>query len=314
VPTYTGALKRLLLGRPVRSERLGESLLPKRIALPVFASDALSSVAYAPDEIFLTLAAAGITSYALSPQIGLAVAFVMLIVVASYRQNVHAYPSGGGDYEVATVNLGVTAGVTVASALLVDYVLTVAVSVSSGAAYAAAALPFLRGHEALLAVAVVVLLTTMNLRGVRESGTAFAIPTYVFMAAVLGMSGWGFLRYALGDLPQAESSHLTLLPESAYEQGLTGLAGGFLLLRAFSSGCAALTGVEAISNGVPAFRQPKSKNAATTLALLGGIAVTMLLSIIVLARLMHVRFAEFPTEQLQLNGVRSAPTTSRTRC
>jgi amino acid transporter len=303
VPPITGAVKRLLLGRPVRSERLGETLLPKRIALPVFASDALSSVAYAPDEIFLTLAAAGITSYTLSPVIGLSVAFVMLIVVASYRQNVHAYPSGGGDYEVATVNLGVTAGVTVASALLVDYVLTVAVSVSSGAQYAASAIPGLRGHEAFVAVFVVIILTTMNLRGVRESGTAFAIPTYVFMASVLGMSAFGFLRYALGDLPKAESANLTLLPESTYNQGLVGLAGGFLLLRAFSSGCAALTGVEAISNGVPAFREPKSKNAANTLALLGGIAVTMLLSIIMLARMMHVRFAEFPGQQLQRNGV-----------
>jgi amino acid transporter len=302
VPPLTGALKRLLLGRPVRSERLGETLLPKRIALPVFASDALSSVAYAPDEIFLTLAAAGITSYALSPAVGLAVAFVMLIVVASYRQNVHAYPSGGGDYEVATVNLGVTAGVTVASALLVDYILTVAVSVSSGAQYAAAAIPALRGHEALLAVAVVFILTTMNLRGVRESGTAFAVPTYVFMTAVLGMSAWGFFRAATGDLPMAESAHLSLVAESPFEQGLTGLAGGFLLLRAFSSGCAALTGVEAISNGVPAFKEPKSRNAANTLALLGGIAVTMLLSIIVLARLMDVRFAEHPAEQLQIDG------------
>jgi len=303
VPTITGALKRLLLGRPVRSERLGETLLPKRIALPVFASDALSSVAYAPDEIFLTLAAAGITSYTLSPMIGISVAFVMLIVVASYRQNVHAYPSGGGDYEVATVNLGVTAGVTVASALLVDYVLTVAVSVSSGAQYAAAAIPQLRGHEPVLAVSVVAILTTMNLRGVRESGTAFAIPTYVFMAAVLGMSGWGFLQAAFGHLPMAETADLTLVPKSAYEQGLTGLAGGFLLLRAFSSGCAALTGVEAISNGVPAFKEPKSKNAANTLALLGGIAVTMLLSIILLARMMHVRFAEDPHKQLMRDGV-----------
>jgi amino acid transporter len=302
VPTITGSLKRLLLGRPVRSEQLGDTLLPKRIALPVFASDALSSVAYAPDEIFLTLAAAGITSVALSPVIGLSVAFVMLIVVASYRQNVHAYPSGGGDYEVATINLGPTAGLTVASALLVDYVLTVAVSISSGAQYASSALPFLRGHEAILAVSVVALLTTINLRGVRESGTAFAVPTYVFMAAILGMSAWGFLRYFFGDLPLAESSDLTLLPEAANDQGLAGLAGGFLLLRAFSSGCAALTGVEAISNGVPAFKEPKSKNAANTLALLGGIAVTMLLSIIVLARLMHVRFAEFPAEQLVRDG------------
>lgn len=306
MPSFPGAVngvKRLLVGRPVRSERLGETLLPKRIALPVFASDALSSVAYAPDEILLTLAAAGLTSYALSPWVGVAVVFVMLIVVASYRQNVHAYPSGGGDYEVATVNLGPTAGITVASALLVDYVLTVAVSISSGAQYAASAMPFMRGHEALLAVAIVVLLTTINLRGVRESGTAFAIPTYVFMAAILGMSAWGFLQYFFGDLPQAESSALDLMPETQFEQGLVGLGGAFLLLRAFSSGCAALTGVEAISNGVPAFKKPKSRNAATTLALLGGIAVLMLMSTIVLSRLMHVRFAEFPAEQLSRDGV-----------
>ncbi|MFI7589234.1 APC family permease [Spongisporangium articulatum] len=302
MPSITGAAKRLLLGRPVRSERLGETLLPKRIALPVFASDALSSVAYAPDEIFLTLAAAGITSVTLSPWIGLAVVFVMLIVVASYRQNVHAYPSGGGDYEVATTNLGPQAGLTVASALLVDYVLTVAVSVSSGAQYAATAIPSLRGHEAVLAVTVVVLLATINLRGVRESGTAFAIPTYVFMFSVLGMGAFGFVKLAFGDLPMAESADLTLLPESAYEQGLVGLAGGFLLLRAFSSGCAALTGVEAISNGVPAFQKPKSRNAATTLAMLGAIAVGMLMSIIILANLMHVRFAEFPQEQLLRDG------------
>jgi amino acid transporter len=302
VPSITDAVKRVLLGRPVHSERLAETLLPKRVALPVFASDALSSVAYAPDEIFLTLAAAGITSYVVSPFVGLAVVVVMLIVVTSYRQNVHAYPSGGGDYEVATVNLGPTAGLTVASALLVDYVLTVAVSVSSGAQYAASAVPFLRGHEASFAVVVVLLLATMNLRGVRESGTAFAVPTYLFMAAIIGMSAWGFLRYLLGDLPAAESAHLTLLPEDGYEQGLVGLAGGFLLLRAFSSGCAALTGVEAISNGVPAFKKPKSRNAATTLALLGAIAVTMLMSVITLANLMDLRYAEFPAEQLLEDG------------
>jgi amino acid transporter len=269
----------------------------------VFASDALSSVAYAPDEIFLTLAVAGATAYLASPWIGLAVVFVMLIVVASYRQNVHAYPSGGGDYEVATVNLGGAAGVTVASALLVDYVLTVAVSVSSGAQYAAAALPALRGHEPLLAVAVVVALMTVNLRGVRESGTAFAVPTYAFMISIFGMAVFGLVRLVTGDLPRLESADLELAQSAQFETGLTGLAGAFLLLRAFSSGCAALTGVEAISNGVPAFRAPKSRNAATTLALLGGIAVTMLMSIIVLANAMGLRYAEDPAEQLLRDGV-----------
>ena len=283
---------------------MAETLLPKRIALPVFASDALSSVAYAPDEILLTLSIAGLTAYAFSWKIGLAVAFVMLVVVASYRQNVHAYPSGGGDYEVATVNLGKSAGLTVASALLVDYTLTVAVSISSAAQYAAAAIPALKGHEATAAVAAVVVLTAMNLRGVRESGGAFALPTYVFMVSIIGMALWGFFRYfVLGDLPDAVSADLTLRAEPGYEAGLAGLAGGFLVLRAFSSGCAALTGVEAISNGVPAFKKPKSRNAATTLALLGGISVTMLISIIVLSRMTGLQFAEDPGTQLLRGGV-----------
>ncbi|HVN11478.1 MAG TPA: APC family permease [Kineosporiaceae bacterium] len=298
----TDAMKRLLVGRPVHTERLAETLLPKRIALPVFASDALSSVAYAPDEVFLTLAVAGVAAYTASPWIGLAVAFVMLIVVASYRQNVHAYPSGGGDYEVATTNLGVRAGLTVASALLVDYVLTVAVSVSSGAQYAAAAIPLLRGHQALFAVVVVLVLMTMNLRGVKESGTLFAVPTYLFMAAIIGMGLIGLVRFALGDLPMVESAELEIKPSPEFSAGLAGLAWAFLLLRAFSSGCAALTGVEAISNGVPAFKVPKSRNAATTLAMLGGLAVTMLMSIILLAKAMHVRFAEDPATQLLRDG------------
>ena len=290
--------KRLLVGRALRSDRLDETLLKKRIALPVFASDALSSVAYAPDEIFLTLALAGLTAYAYSWEVGLAVVLVMLTVVASYRQNVHAYPSGGGDYEVATVNLGRDAGLTVASALLVDYVLTVAVSISSAAQFAAAAIPSLVGHEAVVAVIATVFLMAMNLRGVRESGTAFAVPTYVFMVAILGMSAWGFVRLGFGDLPDAPSAHLTILPEGDFENGFTGLAAGFLILRAFSSGCAALTGVEAISNGVPAFRKPKSKNAATTLALLGLLSVTMLMSVIALANATKVRFAENPATHL----------------
>jgi len=286
----------------MRSDRLGETLLPKRIALPVFASDALSSVAYAPDEIFLTLAVAGgafATTH--SWQIGLAVVFVMLVVVASYRQNVHAYPSGGGDYEVATVNLGPRAGLTVASALLVDYTLTVAVSISSGVQNAAAALPFLRGNEMPVAVALVVLLTAMNLRGVRESGTAFAIPTYAFMIGIIGMALFGFYRDATGTLPQADSAKYALLPEQGAE-GLAGFAMVFLLLRAFSSGSAALTGVEAISNGVPAFKKPKSTNAATTLLLMGVVSVTMLMSIITLVNMTGIKFAESPSTQLTLDG------------
>nr|WP_225224679.1 APC family permease [Cellulomonas sp. JH27-2] len=293
----------MLIGRPVRSENAGHSLLPKRIALPVFASDALSSVAYAPDEILLTLSMAGLSALVISPWVGLAVALVMITVVASYRQNVRAYPSGGGDYEVATVNLGPTAGVTVASALLVDYVLTVAVSISSGAQYAATAFPALRGHEAAFAVGLVILLTVANLRGVKESGSAFAIPVYLFMFAIGLIAVFGAVRYATGNLPMAESSDLDIVAEPAYSQGLVGLAGFFLILRAFASGCAALTGVEAISNGVPAFRKPKSKNAATTLALLGGISITMILAILFLGRATGIRFADDPATQLLRDGV-----------
>jgi len=213
--------KRILLGRKLRSSQLGETLLPKRVALPVFASDALSSVAYAPDEIFIMLSLAGASAYVWSWKIGIAVAVVMLTVVASYRQNVHAYPSGGGDYEVATVNLGQTAGVTVGAALLVDYVLTVAVSISSGVQNAASAIPAFSGHEAVVAAILVLVLMAMNLRGVRESGTLFAIPTYGFMIGIMGMALYGLLLALTGDLPQVESAHLTITPAPGYEDDYT---------------------------------------------------------------------------------------------
>jgi amino acid transporter len=287
-----GFSKRVLLGRKLRSSQLGETLLPKRIALPVFASDALSSVAYAPDEVFIMLSVAGASTYIWSWKIGIAVALVMITVVASYRQNVHAYPSGGGDYEVATVNLGRTAGVTVASALLVDYVLTVAVSVSSGVQNAASAVSFINHHETTWACILVVVLAAMNLRGVRESGAWFAVPTYGFMIGVVGMAVYAAIRAASGDLPDVESARLHLEKAPGYEGPIGTGAMIFLLARAFSSGCAALTGVEAISNGVPAFRKPKSRNAATTLLLLGCIAITMLLSIIVLAHQMGLKYVD----------------------
>jgi amino acid transporter len=299
----TEVAKRALVGRKLRSTQLGETLLPKRIALPVFASDALSSVAYAPDEIFLTLSLGGLSAYAFNWKIGLAVACVMAIVVMSYRQNVHAYPSGGGDYEVATVNLGPTAGLTVGSALLVDYVLTVAVSISSGVQNASSAVPWLDGHEATAASILVFVLMAMNLRGTKESGKAFAVPTYLFMISIILMGLWGYARYLFGDLPNVDSAQYSITGEGNVDNGLTGIAMVFLLARAFSSGCAALTGVEAISNGVPAFKKPKSKNAATTLLLLGTIAITMLMSIVVLADLMKLRYVEDPAHQLiKANG------------
>ncbi len=296
--------KRLLVGRKLRSAQLGETLLPKRIALPVFASDALSSVAYAPDEILLTLSLAGLTAYAFSWKIAILVAVVMLVVVASYRQNVHAYPSGGGDYEVATVNLGPQAGLTVASALLVDYVLTVAVSISSGVQNAKSLMPFIDGNEAWVASIAVLVLMAMNLRGVRESGTFFAIPTYCFMVGVLAMIVWGLFRIlVLGQDVQAHSAQYGIEPDPDYAD-FTGLAMVFLLARTFSSGCAALTGVEAISNGVPAFRKPKSRNAATTLLLLGTISVTMLMGVVALANLTHLKLIDAGHSHYTLNGER----------
>ncbi|NKQ55960.1 APC family permease [Amycolatopsis sp. K13G38] len=294
MPKFATVAKRLVLGRPFRSDRLSHTLLPKRIALPIFASDALSSVAYAPEEIFLTLSVAGLSAYALAPWIGVAVAVVMLVVVASYRQNVHAYPSGGGDYEVATTNLGGRFGLTVASALLVDYVLTVAVSTSSGVANIGSAIPFVADHKVLWSVLIVATLTALNLRGVRESGKAFAIPTYGFIIGILAMVLWGLFEAVRGTPMRAESAGFQLHEEAS----LAGFAFVFLILRSFSSGAAALTGVEAISNGVPAFRKPKSKNAATTLLLMGVLAVTMLIGIIALAIITGVKFAEDPATQL----------------
>ncbi|MEU8243252.1 APC family permease [Actinoplanes missouriensis] len=292
----TSLAKRLLLGRPFRSDKLQHTLLPKRIALPVFASDALSSVAYAPDEILLTLSIAGAAAYVYSPWVTLAVAVVMVTVVASYRQNVHAYPSGGGDYEVATVNLGPKAGLGVASALLVDYILTVAVSVSSGVTNLGSVVPWVAEHKVGIAITAVLLLSALNLRGLRESGTAFAVPTYLFIIVIVGMILTGLFRvFVLGDDLRAPSADLVIAAE---EHHLTSFAFAFLLLRTFSSGCAALTGVEAISNGVPAFKQPKSKNAATTLLLLGGLAIVMLSGIILLARATHLQYVEDPGLQI----------------
>ncbi|MGH3519082.1 MAG: APC family permease [Haloechinothrix sp.] len=293
---FTTAVKRLVLGRPFRSDRLAHTLLPKRIALPVFASDPMSSVAYAPEEILLVLSVAGASAYVFSPWIGLGVALVMLAVVASYRQNVRAYTSGGGDYEVATVNHGRRWGLVVGSALLVDYVLTVAVSISAAAANVGSAISFVATHKVAFAVVAITLLAAINLRGVRESGTAFAIPSYAFVIGILVMIAWGALRvFVLDDEVRAESADLVLVEEGEH---LAGFAFAFLILRAFSSGSAALTGVEAISNGVPAFRKPRGRNAATTLLMMGAIAITMFLGLLFLANVTGVKLAEHPEHQL----------------
>jgi amino acid transporter len=222
-----------------------------------------------------------------APWIAAAVILLMIVVVASYRQLVKAYPSGGGDYEVAHKNLGEKAGVVVASALLVDYIMTVAVSVAAGVDNIISALPWLAPERVWLAVGFVVILAAINLRGVRESGKAFAIPTYFFVASVFLMIVVGIFRTVTGDAPIAESADYLVQGESVAQAALI-----LLLLRSFASGCAALTGVEAIANGVPAFRVPKIKNAQTTLVLMGGIAITLFAGLITMALVSGVHYAE----------------------
>ncbi|WP_433727016.1 APC family permease [Actinoplanes sp. CA-051413] len=282
-------VKRVLVGPPLRSDRLGETLLPKRLALPIFASDPLSSVAYATQEILLVLTLGGLAYLYVAPWVAVAVVVLLAVVVASYRQVVRAYPSGGGSYEVASRNLGRSAGLVVAAALMVDYVMTVAVSVAAGVDNIISAVPSLQPHRVLINVGFVAVLTAMNLRGVRDSGKTFAWPTYLFIAGILVLVAVGLGQVVAGDPPVAESAGWQVRPEQV---GLTGLALALLTLRAFASGCTALTGVEAISNGVPAFRVPKAENAARTMLAMGVTAITMFAGLTALALITKVRVAE----------------------
>ena len=284
--------KRFLVGRPIRSDLMHETLLPKKLALPVFCSDPLSSNAYATEEILLMLSVGGLTLLYLTPWIAAAVVVLLIVVVASYRQTCHAYPNGGGAYAVSRANLGRNASLVAASALLVDYVLTVAVSVAAGVANIVSAVPELAPHAVGLALGLVVLLAVMNLRGVRESGTVFAVPTYGFVACVFVMLGAGLLDLIVGDTPQAESAAFTVTPQHQ----VSGLLVVAVALRAFASGCTALTGVEAVSNGVPNFKPPKSRNAATTLAVMGGLTVAMFVGITAFALITDVHVAADPAQ------------------
>ena len=275
----TTSIKRLLVGRALRSDKLGDTLLPKRIALPVFASSNLSSNAYATQEILIVLAVGGIALINSTIWIALAVALIMVVVIMSYRQNVRAYTSGGGDYEVVTKNLGRKPGLIVASSLMVDYIMTVAVSVSAAKDNLISVFPIVGNHGMFVAFALIFLITVMNLRGLRDSGFLFAIPAYFFMASIAFVTVWAIVKISQGNVLKAESADWTIT-----EQGsIAGIALVFLFARAFSSGCSALTGVEAISNGVPAFRKPKSENAAKTLTLLGIISVSLFMAITLLA-------------------------------
>jgi amino acid transporter len=281
-PTGTSAgsgsvLKRILVGRAFTSEQLEHTLLPKILALPVFASDALSSVAYATGEIFIQLTLVSLAFKNLVMPISIAIALLMGIVVVSYRQTVRAYPSGGGAYIVSKDNLGQTPGLIAASALLVDYMMTVIVSIVAGVFAIGSAFPAANDHKVVLSIMFVWLVTIANLRGSKESGTLFAIPTYGFVVSILIMVVVGMVR-CLGGCPATE--HVEPIAGAATTAGAIGV---FAILKAFSSGATALTGVEAISNGVPAFRRPQARNAAETLAIMGVIAITMFLGISFLA-------------------------------
>jgi amino acid transporter len=282
--------KRFLVGPPLRTGQMGETLLPKKLALPVFCSDPLSSVAYATEEILLALSLGGLAMFYLSWWVGAGVVFLLLVVTASYRQTCHAYPNGGGAYAVSRANLGENASLIAASALLIDYVMTVAVSVAAGVANIVSAVPALGPHAVGISIALVALIAVVNLRGVKESGRAFAVPTYGFVASVFLMVGVGLFRTLTGHPPTAESASLTVHAS----HGTAGAAALLLAFRAFAQGCTALTGVEAVSNGVPNFKRPKSRNAASTLTIMGLLAVTMFAGITALAAIAHVHVADDP--------------------
>ncbi|WP_311244173.1 APC family permease [Microbacterium sp. WCS2018Hpa-23] len=283
--------KRILIGDPLTSAQVDDQLLPKKMALPIFASDALSSVAYAPQELVMILLIGGLTFLSFTPLVAVAVVVLLIVVVLSYRQLIKAYPSGGGDYEVASKNLGEIPGVIVAAALLVDYVLTVAVSVASGVDNIISAVPGLDPLRVELAVGFVILIIIVNLRGVREASLVFAIPTYVFIASVGFMIATGLFRTFLGDAPVASSAEFAVHSEDLGQAAVI-----LLILRAFSSGCSALTGVEAVSNGVPAFRTSKVRNAQTTLVLMGSIAACLFAGLTALALITGVHYAENPCD------------------
>jgi amino acid transporter len=285
VTSPVGGVKRLLIGRPLRSTQLSETLLPKWIALPVFCSDPISSVAYATEEIVLVLAAGGAAYLTMAKWIAAAVAALLAIVVLSYRQTCYAYPNGGGAFAVSLDNFGPSAALVAASALLVDYVMTVAVSIVSGVVAITSAVTSLGAHAVALSVFFVVLLILANLRGVRESGRVFAVPTYSFIVLTFLLFAVGAVRAATGHLPQAQTAGQILHRTTR----VGGLATLLLALRAFASGCTALTGVEAISNGVPSFRKPKPRNAALTLTMMGALAISMFVGITVLALHLHAR-------------------------
>ncbi|MDO4919782.1 APC family permease [Kocuria sp.] len=299
--------RRALVGKPIHNERAAGTVLSNGTALPVFASDALSSVAYAPDEILLTLALAGSSAVVVSPWVGLVVLVVLAVVITAYRQNVRAYPSGGADFEIASTNLGRPVGAAVGAALLVDYALVLAVSMAAAAQYLALVLPWVAEHRTAVAVVGIALVGLLNLRGLKFVGRASAVPTYAFVGVVLVLVLTGVLQDLGGSLDRAPSAGWQVRPVDGGTGGLVGLAGAVLVLRAFSSGAVAVTGVETITHSVPFFRRPKARNAARTLAVLGALSAVLLLGVLHLTRRTGAVVVMDPERQLLIDGHAPGP-------
>ncbi|NKE08938.1 MULTISPECIES: APC family permease [Kocuria] len=296
------AVRTTLVGRPLHNARFADTALSKRTGLPVFSADALSSVAYAPDEIVLTLALAGVAAVAISPWVGLAVVLVMAVVVAAYRQNVRAYPSGGGDFEIASKNVGRKAGVVVGAALMVDFTLVVAVSMSAAAQYLAAAFPSLIDHRTAVALVGIVVAGLLNLRGLRFMGRATVVPTYVFITVMLVLIGTGLVESRTGSLDPAPSAAWEVLPAGGSDTVWTTLGMIMLILRAFSSGAVAVTGVESVSGSVQYLKKPRAANAATILTIMGVISAVLLMGVMYLVQRTGAVVVLDPATQLRING------------
>src|SRR5882672_10676335 len=274
------SLKRFLVGQPIPSHLAHHERLSRVTGLAVLSSDALSSVAYATDFILATLVVAGVGAFVYAIPISLVIATLLAIVAFSYRQTIHAYPTGGSAYVVTKENIGPTAGLIAAASLLVDYTLTVAVSISAGVLAITSAFPQLDPYRVEICLGFLAILTVGNLRGIRESGQIFAIPTYFFVASIALLLGAGLYRYLTGGMVPV---HATLPPGGGHHPVTT-----FLLLTAFANGCTAMTGVEAVSNGVPAFRPPEATNASATLVTMAALAIAMFVGITVLAHAYQV--------------------------
>ena len=299
-PTPVSLIRRLFFGKPVATEKHEHTLLPKVLALPVFSSDAISSVAYATQEILLVLGAAGAAALFFTWYVSLAIVILLSIVAISYRQTIYAYPSGGGSYIVAKDNLGTLAGLGAAAALLIDYILTVSVSVASGVQNLVA-MPFMHpyaGFSVLICLVIVLLLTLANLHGLKESGMMFAIPTYLFV-----FSCYALVFFGIGG-PHLFGWHLHTIKTTPLPSPVETI-GVVLLLRAFANGCSAMTGTEAISNGIPAFRQPASRNAAITLSWMAFILGSLFVGISYLAIHLQIHYVAGQSAAVidQLNSI-----------